>query len=298
MAVNPEINPLGEFLRARREQIQPAGIGLPDTGRRRVRGLRREEVAMQAGVSSDYYIHLEQGRDRHPSDQVIQALARVLMLDDDAIAYLQALAQPREQRQPVDKTERVSAGMLRILEQWSSTAAILQGRFRDVLACTGLTTELHPGLRYDRNTVRVIFLDPAEREIHVDWEKDARESVAWLRGAIGGDVDNPRVNELVGELAVKSEDFGRIWARHDVRRKSSGAQRLTHPEVGILNLGYETFAVNSTPGQSLTIYHPVGPADAEALSRLEAIIDARAEEQGTPSNVVVLEDRRAADPAA
>jgi transcriptional regulator with XRE-family HTH domain len=297
MAVNPETNPLGEFLRARREQIQPSGAGLPDTGRRRVRGLRREEVAMQAGVSFDYYIHLEQGRDRHPSDQVIQALARVLQLDDDAVAYLKALAAPRELRAQVDKTERVAPGLLRILEKWSSTPATVQGRFRDVLACTPLVTELHPGLKHDRNTVRVIFLDPAEREIHVDWENHARESVSWLRAAIGGDVNNPKVNELVGELAVKSEDFVRIWARHDVRRKSAGQERVYHPKVGILNIGYETFAVNSTPGQSLTIYHPLGPADEDALAHLESIVEARSEEPGASGNVVLLEDRRA-NPAA
>jgi transcriptional regulator with XRE-family HTH domain len=290
-----EPNLLGEFLRARRELMQPTD-GMAGKGRRRVQGLRREEVALLAGVSPDYYMHLEQGRNRHPSEEVVVALARVLHLDDDALAYLRRLAAPRAQRGPVGHSERVSPGMLQILGAWSKTAAIVQGRFRDVLACTSVAAALHPGLLHDRNTVRLLFLDPDERAMHPEWERDARDSVSWLRAAAIDDLDNPRLNELVGELALKSEEFGRIWARHDVRKKSSGSQRLIHPVVGELQLGYETFSVNGNPSQSLTLYYAPSGRDAETLAALaehaaETPFD---ESVNLSGNVILLDDRRPA----
>ena len=266
---DPELG-LAEFLRARRELASPADFGLPDVGRRRVRGLRREEVAMLAGVSTDYYVRLEQGRDRHPSEEILAALATVFGLDEDALTHMRQLAAPqRRRRRPVAKPERVSPGLVRLLDQWSDQPVFVTSRFRDVLVSTPLMTALHPGLERDRNMTRALFLDPAERAIYPEWDKVAGDSVAWLRAGAGADLDHPRLTELVGELVLKSDDFARLWARHDVRVKGAGRKHLRHPVVGELTLGYETFTVNASAGQTLTAYHAEpGTPDADALALL------------------------------
>ncbi|HEY0938364.1 MAG TPA: helix-turn-helix transcriptional regulator [Trebonia sp.] len=263
-------NRLGEFLRAKRALAQPSGIGILDPHRRRVQGLRREEVAALAGVSTDYYIRLEQGRDRHPSPAVLAALGEVLGLDDDALAHLRQLAAPdRPRRRAAVKPEQVAPGLLRLLNIWSDTPAFVQNRFRDVLACSVLAAALHPGLARERNMVRLLFLDPAEQDMYPDWDRAARDSVAWLRAATGADPDHPRLSELVGGLALKSEPFARLWARHDVRTKSAGIKRLVHPVVGEVSLEYETFSINASSGQSLTVYHAEpGSRDADTLALL------------------------------
>jgi transcriptional regulator with XRE-family HTH domain len=261
---------LGEFLRARRELASPADFGLADAGRRRVRGLRREEVAMLAGVSTDYYIRLEQGRDRHPSEEILASLAGVFGLDEDALGHMRQLATPaRRRRKAAARPERVSPGLLTLLRQWADQPVLVTSRFRDVLACTSLMAALHPGLARDTNLTRALFLDPAERALYPEWERVARDSVAWLRAGAGGYLDHPRFTELVGELVLKSDDFARLWARHDVRTKAAGTKWFRHPVVGDLTLGYETFAVNASNGQSLSFYHaePGSPA-ADALALL------------------------------
>jgi transcriptional regulator with XRE-family HTH domain len=257
-------NLLGEFLRARREVAQPGDHGLPDPGRRRVPGLRREEVAMLAGVSADYYVRLEQGRDRHPSEQVLDALARVLGLDDDAVSHLHELARPSpRRRRSVVKAERVDAGVLRLLDSWPATPALVFGRYMDVLAANTLARTLNhcsvPGV----NQLRAIFLDPESREIFPDWEAVAVDTVASLRATAGSDLDDPRLTDLVGELSLKSPEFRRLWARHDVRIKTRGTKRFVHPMVGDLTLGFESLAINGSPGQTLAVYHaePGSPSE-------------------------------------
>ena len=252
---------------------------------------------MLAGVSTDYYIRLEQGRDRHPSPEVLAAIARVLGLDDDVLAHLHRLTNPgRPGRRPSARPERVSPGLLSLLEVWSNTPAFVLNRFRDVLACTALAAALHPGIVRERNMIRLLFLDPSERNMYPDWEHAARDSVAWLRAATPDDVDHPRLGELVGDLAVKSEEFARLWARHDVRTKSSGTKRLVHHVVGEILLGYETFSINARRGQSLTVYHaePNTP-DADALAVLAShIATITPGHQGrNPAGVVVADTRPA-----
>jgi transcriptional regulator with XRE-family HTH domain len=291
---------LGEFLRARRELARPADLGLPDSGRRRVPGLRREEVAMLAGVSTDYYVRLEQGRERHPSDEVLTALAGVLGLDEDALAHLRQLAAPRPRRRRAQpRPERASPGLLSLLGQWPDTPAFVMNRFRDVLACTALAAALHPGLDRDRNMVRLLFLDPAERDLYPEWDRVARDSVAWLRAAAGADLGHPRLTEVVGELTVKSPEFARLWSRHEVREKSSGAKRLVHPVTGEIALDFETFAVGARQGQSLTVYHAApGSRAADALSLLASHAATSAQDS---TGVVVFHDyaeRTAVTPAA
>jgi transcriptional regulator with XRE-family HTH domain len=261
---------LGEFLQARRAQLSPEAAGVTAYGRRRVPGLRREELAQLAGVSVDYYVRLEQGRDSHPSEQVLEALARVLRLDDDATAHLHELARPAPRRRRArSRPERVRPGVLRLLESWSHNPAWILGRRMDVLAYNELALMLHPGLKTERNVVRMVFLDPEAREIYPDWDAVARETVATLRSAAGADLDDPGLTELVGELSLKSAEFRRLWARHEVKEKASGSKRFVHPMVGELELHYETFAVADAPGQLLVAYHAeAGSPTERALALL------------------------------
>ena len=271
-------NRLGEFLRARRALVTPDDVGLPDLGRRRVAGLRREELALLAGVSVDYYVRLEQGRDTHPSEQVLDALARALCLDDDAVAHLHDLARPApRRRRPRERPERVRPGVLRLLESWSAIPAFVLGRRMDVLAFNALAGMLHDGFATERNMVRLVFLDPAARDTFPDFDAVAQETVATLRAAAGADLDDPRLAELVGELSLKSDEFRRLWARHEVREKASGVKRMLHPMVGELVLGDETLRVNDAPEQLVVGYHAEpGSASERALALLGAMAAERA----------------------
>jgi transcriptional regulator with XRE-family HTH domain len=267
----PHEHRIGEYLRARRELVRPEDVGIPDlSSRRRVPGLRREEVAMLAGVSSDYYVRLEQGRDEHPSQQVLDALARALQLDDDATAHLHRLAAPpTRRRRKTPRPERVPAGILQLIESWSHTPAYVHGRYMDVLAANPLVTALAPYYVRGENLVRATFLDPRVRDMYGNWERVTETTVAALRATIGADVDDSRLNELVGELSVRSERFRQLWARHDVRPKRSGTTRIDHPLVGPLELSYEKLPIPDTDRQTLVVYHAAsGSASAQALALL------------------------------
>ncbi|WP_433683306.1 helix-turn-helix transcriptional regulator [Nocardia sp. CA-119907] len=266
-------NRLGVFLRARRELARPEEFGIPGGGQRRVAGLRREEVAMLAGMSADYYVRLEQGRDKHPSEQVVEALARVFALDDEGLAHLRELARPgmRRKRTP-RRPERVAPGLLRLMASWPNTPALVLGRHLDVLAANPLATALNSCSAQGVNLVRAVFLDPAARDCYRDWPTVAADTVASLRATAGTDLDDPRLTELVGELSLKSEDFRRLWARHDVRVKTAGVKEFRNPLVGDLALSYETFTVNGAAGQMLIAYHAEpGSASERALTLLGMI---------------------------
>src|ERR1700716_2715675 len=266
----PHENLIGEYLRARRELVRPEDVGVPDLASRRVPGLRREEVALLAGVSSDYYVRLEQGRDQHPSPQVLDALARALQLDDDATAHLHRLARPpARRRRKSPRPEKVPAGILELIESWSQTPAYVQGRYMDVLAANSLATALAPYYVKGDNLVRAAFLDSRIRDMYEDWDRVTEVTVAGLRALVGPDVDDPRLNELVGELSVRSERFRQLWARHDARPKRSGTSLLDHPQVGSLELSYEKLPIPDTNCQTLVIYHAEpGTPSAQALTLL------------------------------
>jgi transcriptional regulator with XRE-family HTH domain len=267
----PYENLIGQYLRARRELVRPEDVGVPDLGsRRRVPGLRREEVALLAGVSSDYYVRLEQGRDQHPSQQVLDALARALQLDDDAAAHLHRLASPpARRRRKTPRPERVPAGILQLIESWSQTPAYVYGRYMDVLAANPLATALAPYHVEGENLVRAAFLDPRVRDMYEDWERVTEATVAGLRALVGPDVDDPRLNELVGELSVRSERFRQLWARHDARPKRSGTTQIDHPQVGPLELNYEKLPIPDTDRQTLVVYHAASASpSAQALALL------------------------------
>ncbi|CDR06867.1 helix-turn-helix domain-containing protein [Streptomyces iranensis] len=252
------INLLGDYLRARRELVRPADVGLPETARRRVPGLRREEVATLAGISVDYYLGLEQGRDRRPSAEILWALAQALRLDESATTHLFALANsvPRSRRHA--HRHRVSPTLARLIDSWPATPAFVQTHTFLVLAANPLAQALSPAHTPGTNLVRTVFLEPDSFLVEPDPRQDF---VACLRGLAGAEADDPDLAELVGEMSMRSESFRRLWARHDVGGRTHGRVTIAHPRVGTLTLDLERFPVPSAPGQQLVVY------SAEADSR-------------------------------
>ena len=206
-------NELGEFLRARRGELNPPDVGLPEVGPRRVPGLRREEVALLTGVSLDYYTRLEQGRERRPSDQVLDALARVLHLDHHAAGYLFRLAQPAPQTARVTSPRTVGAVLLDFLTDTIDGPATLTGPVLDVLAANPLARALYDGFAAFDNLARMVFLDPAAQRFYADWDNAARGVVSNLRAGSAPFPEDPHVTAIIGELTVRSPAFGTYWAR-------------------------------------------------------------------------------------
>ncbi|MGN9907590.1 helix-turn-helix domain-containing protein [Phytohabitans sp. LJ34] len=255
-------NLLGEFLQARRARVQPGEVGLAGHGRRRVSGLRRDELAQLAGVSVQYLTRLEQGVDRHPSAQVLDALATALRLDPDAAAHLRALAAPAR-RQP----SGAGAEVRQLLDSWGGTPAYVRDRRFDVLMANKAAMLLAPMYHPGRNLVRDMFLDPTARRLFPDWPHIAEQTVAALRAA--ADPHDPRTAALVAELRSHDEDFRRLWARHDVRPSRNEIKRFDHPDVGRLTLRRQSLAIAGADDQVIIVYHPE-PASpsADALARL------------------------------
>jgi transcriptional regulator with XRE-family HTH domain len=264
-------NTLGEYLRARRELVDPADAGIRVTGVRRTPGLRREEVATLAGISADYYLRLEQGRDRNPSPQVLDALARVLGLDAPAARYLLSLTTPRSAGAPRRRREAVPAGIRQLLDALG-LPAFVEDRVFDVLAANRLATAMDPGLAPGRNRLRDVFLEDATRSLLPDWERTVGSLVASFRASVGARTDDPRVVRLVGELSLASEPFRRLWARHDVAELAGAPARIDHPDVGSLELRREKLPIAGTDGQLLVIYHAEpGSPTARSLALLGSL---------------------------
>ncbi|MEU4656026.1 helix-turn-helix transcriptional regulator [Streptomyces sp. NPDC023723] len=262
-------NLLGDFLRARRELVSPQQVGIPVVGVRRVPGLRREEVAMLAGISAEYYLRLEQGRDRKPSVQVLESLAKALLLDEETSAYLASLVvagrRPRRSRAP---REVVPSGVAKLVTTLH-LPAFVEGRYLDVLAANPLATALSPRLAVGNNRLRDLFLDPAEQALFTDWEGATQGLIAGFRQSVGTNIDDPRFIELVGELSLASPRFRHLWARHDIRLMQSGYMRFDHPQVGPLVLNHEKLSIRSAEGMMLVMVHAdVGSKDEEKLALL------------------------------
>ncbi|MFB6875183.1 helix-turn-helix transcriptional regulator [Streptomyces sp. NPDC056323] len=263
---------LGDFLRSRRARIQPEDVGLQAYGRRRVPGLRREEVAQLAGVSVDYYIRLEQGRGPSVSDAVLDAIARVLRLDETEHTYLRTVARPRAGASAPASSQRVRPGLRLVLDSLAGAPAFILGRRMDVLAWNALGDAVVGFSRMpaaERNMPRQVFLEPAARELYPDWAAVAAETVAYLRLDAGLHPNDRQLVTLVGELSLKSEDFRRLWADHQVKSKTGGVKRINHPVAGELVLPYETLGAAGDPGQSLVVYTPEpGSETAERIALL------------------------------
>lgn len=268
--MNDETNALGAYLRARRELVSPESAGLPSSGQRRVRGLRREEVAMLAGISADYYLRLEQGRDRHPSAQVLESLARVLQLDEPGTAYLLGLGTERPRRASRRPRRETAPAGIRKLVATLPLPAFVEGRYFDVLAANPMATALSPRLVPGRNRLRDVFLDQAEQALYPDWDHATRRLVAGFRESVGTDIGEPRCIELVGELSLASDHFRQLWARHDVQTREGTSVTMAHPLVGDLTLNREKLTIGGAGGQLLVVYHPDAGSDAAEKLQLLA----------------------------
>ncbi|MQY13635.1 hypothetical protein SRB5_37850 [Streptomyces sp. RB5] len=247
---------LGGFLRSRRARIRPDDVGLPAYGRRRVPGLRREEVAQLAGVSVDYYIRLEQGRGPSVSDAVLDAVARVLRLDAVEREHLYDLARPgRARRFPAEGPD-VRPGLRALLDSLGTPAFVL-GRRMEVVAWNGAGDAVNGFASWVPvygTVVRHTFRAPGARELYPEWETVAREAVGYLRLDAGRHPGDAETEALVGELSAADADFRRLWAAHDVREKAHGRKLLRHPVLGELEFGYETLTLPGDPDLLLVAY--------------------------------------------
>ncbi|MBW8792328.1 MAG: helix-turn-helix domain-containing protein [Streptomyces sp.] len=266
---------LSEFLRTRRARLRPSDVGLPDFGRhRRVPGLRREELAQLAGVSVAYYTRLEQGNGRNVSAEVLDSIARALRLTDAEHAHLTHLAKGKQHKKKAPaRPQQVRGSLGQLLESMEGVPAYIVGRRSEILAWNRMAAALFGDWAElpaaERNWARLTFLRPDYRELFVEWEQKAIDIVCQLRMDAGCYPDDPRLSALVGELSVKSEEFRRLWATHDVKEKSYGVKRMHHPLVGELSLNYESFRMAGDQDQALVTYHAEpGSASAEALRLL------------------------------
>lgn len=263
-------NTLGDFLQTRRARIRPEDVGLPPYTRRRVPGLRREEVAQLAGVSVDYYIRLEQGRGKNVSDAVLDAVARVLRLDPTEQQHLRDLAHPARTAASPAPSTAVRPGVRLLLDNLADRPAMAIDHRMDALAWNSLGDAVHDFTGgAPRNMPRRVFLDPGAADVYPDWPAVAAETVAYLRLHAGRHPDDRRLTELIGELSVKSEHFRRLWADHLVREKTYGVKRLIHPVVGELDLAYETLSLPGDADLTVVVYTAQpGTPTAERLAVL------------------------------
>ncbi|WP_194914158.1 helix-turn-helix transcriptional regulator [Catenulispora rubra] len=270
---------LGRFLRARRVQLTPDAVGLaPTTGLRRTPGLRREEVAAVAGISIDYYIRIERGKETRPSPAVLDALARALKLDPDEHAHLLDLAAhaARSASEPPPAPSRTVRPELKLLlENLRPNPAYITSRTLDVLAWNPGALALYAGLDQwptpQRNLARFMFLHPAARDVYTDWDIQIRACVARLRALAGTDPDAPDLASLVGELLLKSPDFAKLWERYDVtRRTAARTKTFRHPQIGTITLTFQGMQLENTPGHRLGVYlADPGTPDHDAMILLD-----------------------------
>ncbi|AWT52637.1 helix-turn-helix transcriptional regulator [Mycolicibacterium smegmatis] len=266
---------LADFLKRARAAVDPARAGLPADSRvRRVPGLRREEVALLAGVSTDYYTRLEQGRRITPSRSVLDAIARALDLDDTGRAHLEHLVgAPPRGRKPPTAAQRVRPGLYQLLESLTGTPAMILGRHSDVLAINRLGAALIADFDRmrprERSYARWMFLSPDARKLFADWDVQARSVVENLRLELGAHPGDPVTTALVDELSAASTDFGDWWAQHRVYQRTHGSKHLRHPVVGELTVDYETFTMPGDPDQTMFTYTTeAGTASREAMNLL------------------------------
>jgi transcriptional regulator with XRE-family HTH domain len=267
-----------EFLTTRRARVTPTEAGLPAQGtRRRVKGLRREEVALLAGVSPEYYVRLERGQATGPSTGVVDAVADVLRLDDDERAHLDrllaALTPTPRKRSPGATHDLVSPGIRVLLNSMDHLPAVVfNGRF-DILAANPLGHALLAPM-FDRpgrpNSARFLFLDePRARDLFPEWDRIAADTVAMLRIEAGRHPEDPDLTELIGQLATRGTEFRTRWATNDVRAHRAGAKTFRHPVIGQVTLPYENLRVDANSSQVLTVYTPQpGTPEADAIRLL------------------------------
>lgn len=272
---------LGDFLRVRRAALQPEDVGLQGYGVRRVPGLRREELAMLAGVSPTYYSRLEQGLSTNASEAVIASIARALSLTPDERAHLFNLARPgasAKRRKTPAKPDLARPGMLRLILSMPNTPAVIIGRRSEVLGWNALGHRLVAGhldvdspSRIERrpNMTRLLFLDAHTHELYVRWHEEAVRAVSSLRVLAGRSPDDLELARLIGELTMNSPEFAKLWAKHPVENCVSGTKYMHHPEVGAIEIGFEVLTPPDESGHRVLLYTPQpGSPSASALDLL------------------------------
>ncbi|MEV6944511.1 helix-turn-helix transcriptional regulator [Streptomyces sp. NPDC051172] len=281
---------LGDFLKSRRAALRPEDVGIsPPPTRRRVTGLRREELAMLSGVSITHYTRLEQGRALSASDAVLDAIARTLRLTEDETAHLKTLARPAAASRPApSRVEHAGTSARQLLTAMSDVPALVLDRRNDVLAWNRLGHALlaghlppdSPDTQGTRpNLTRMLFLDEHYRDLYSDWEEEAQLAVASLVLVAGRHPDDRRLAELVGQLTVQCDEFASRWARHPVRTCTSGVKHLRHPLVGAMALSFENLVIPGSSGRRLIAYtaEPGSPSEA-ALRLLGSVTAAKRED--------------------
>lgn len=293
MSTNTE---LGEFLRSRRARLQPDDAGLSTYGgRRRVPGLRREELAQLAGVSAGYYTRLEQGQSPNASDAVLDAVARVLRLDEAERAHLYSLARPKSKaRRRTAKPELVRPGVRLMIESFGDVPALVMGRFLDVLAWNPMAHALlaghldfdAPNRSHDRpNIGRMMFLDPHTRELYDDWPRKARSTVADLRLIAGQHPGAPALSNLIGELTLGSAEFVKLWTAHTVGDCGGTTRTYHHPTVGTMALMTEFMTLPNDEGQRVAVFNAEPGSPSESALRLLADLTATTTPAAGTSNI-------------
>lgn len=267
-----------EFLTSRRAKLTPDDVGIPGGSNRRVPGLRRNEVATLAGVSIEYYAKIERGQIAGASDSVLQAIAHALQLDDAEREHLFDLARaagqtPTKPRRKRGTPASIHSGMQLMLDAITGGAAMVRNGRMDILAVNALGRALQtevfesPG---EGNLARYAFLDPRARDFHPNWEKAADITVGILRTEAGRDPYDRDLQDLVGELSTRSDEFRVRWGAHNVRQHGAGVKRFTHPVVGALELSYEDMQFVQQPGLTFLIYVPRAGSESEERFRLLA----------------------------
>lgn len=287
-------NDIREFLASRRAKITPEKAGLPAYGgNRRVAGLRREEVAMLAGVSVDYYTRLERGNFGGVSESVLAAIARALQLDDAEREHLFDLARTTASARPARRRpaqQRVRPTVQRILDAMTDVPAFVRNNRRDLLAANRLGHAVYSEMYADGvqpvNTARFLFLSPRAKTFFLDWPGAATDIVASLRSEAGKDPHDRGLSDLVGELSTRSAEFATLWAKHNVRHHISGTKEIHHPVVGDLQLTFESMDLPADPGLALIVYGTEpGSASHDALTMLASW--AATEEHAAPQHQTV-----------
>lgn len=274
---------IGEFLTSRRAKLTPADVGLPDFGgRRRVPGLRREEVALVAGMSTEYYKRLERGNALGVSESVIDGISRALRLDDAEHAHLNDLIRAAnagvhpQRRRPARKSQ-LTASMQQTIDAMSTVPVFVQNGRLDAVAVNrlggALFSEMLDGARPPANAARFVFLDARAQTFYRDWEAQTRQIVAILRVEAGRSPYDRHLSDLVGELSTRSELFRKLWGAHDVREHRTGLKSVHHPLVGDLDLTFQAMDLASDRGLQMIIFSAEpGSASNERLQLLAGAI--------------------------
>jgi len=260
----------GDYLRARRELLRPDDVGLPvGHGLRRVPGLRRSEVALLAGISTEYYVKLEQGQEINPTSQVLESLSTALQLDATASSYLHSLAHLTDRTAPPSPPQAGEATRW-LIESWPMTAAMILDRHHDILAANSLMSALVTAYRPGRNALVALLVDPGVRDLYLEWEGLSARSISLLRSTTGV-VADARTQELIEELTDTSERFRQLWSRHDIGAMTEGIHPMNHPTAGELALRFAHLPLSGTDGQSIFLYYAEpGTRTESALARLAA----------------------------